>query len=102
MKKSIAERELLYSIKGEQSRKKIVIRIYAPYLLEKDAVNFKFDPGTAGCTIEFDGLDESNIDVHGIDLLHALTLAVEVDPYLAGMKNKYDFFWLTGESYFEE
>lgn len=101
MKKYIAKRELLYSPKGESIRRKFVIKIGMPYPLEKGMVAFKFDPGAAGCTIEFAGLLESSIEVHGIDSLHALTLAVDVDPYLKGMKNKYDFYWTTGEPYFE-
>lgn len=99
--KSVAEREILYSLKGQHDKKKLTVRIGAPYLIEKDSVNFAFDKDAACCTIEFDGIDEKNIDVHGIDTLHALTLAVDIDPYLRGMKDKYDFYWPTGESYFE-
>jgi len=102
MKKFIAERVLLYSLKGKQDRNKLIIKISEPYLLEKGAVNFAFDHGSAGCRIELEGLNESSIDVHGIDMLHALTLAVDIDPYLKNMENKYDFFWLSGESYFEK
>lgn len=104
MKKSIAERELLYSLKGKSTRQKLIIRIGAPYLLDKSsAVNFKFDPGTAGCTIEFDGLPENLVEeVFGADSLQALALAADVDPYLKGLGKKYDFYWPTGESYFDE
>ena len=97
----IAKRELLYSIKGERVQREFTVNIGAPYLLEMGAVSFNFDSGAAGCTIEFDGLLENSIEVHGIDLLHALHLAADIDPYLKGMLNKYDFYWSTGEPYFE-
>ena len=100
MEKFIAERELLYSLKGESTRKKLVVKISAPYLVDQSMVNFKFDPGTAGCTIEFDGIPESSIEVHGVDTLHALKLAADIDPYLRGLERKYDLFWLSGDAYF--
>ncbi|MHB8474177.1 MAG: hypothetical protein ACYDC8_15275 [Gammaproteobacteria bacterium] len=103
MKKSIAERELLYSLKGASARNKFVVRISAPYLIEENTVNFKFHPGAAACQIEFDGLPESLVEeVHGVDSIQALALAANVDPYLKGLEKKYDFYWITGEPYFEE
>ena len=102
MKQSIAERRLLYSLKSEHDRKELTIRIGAPYPVDEETAGFRVDHGAAVCTVEFHGLDESNIDVHGIDLLHALALAVDVDPYLKHMKKKYDFYWPTGEPYFDE
>jgi hypothetical protein len=95
-------RELFYSLKGKPLRKKLVVRICGPYLIDKKAVNFRFDEGTAGCTIKFDGLNEDNIEVFGIDKLHALSLSVDIDSYLKSMTTKYDFYWITGEPYFEE
>lgn len=97
----IAKRKLLYSIKGESTQREFTVNIGAPYLLEKELVSFNCDPGAASCTIEFDGLRERSIEVHGIDLLHALQMAVDIDPYLKGMQNKYNFYWSTGEPYFE-
>ena len=102
VKKTIAERELLYSLKDSPIRKRLVIKVSAPYLVDESMVNFKFDPGTSGCTIEFDGLPEGNIDVHGVDTLHALKLATDVEPYLKGLEKKYDLYWSSGEPYFEE
>jgi hypothetical protein len=103
MKKFIAERELLYSLKGESARKKLLVRISAPYLVDESMVNFKFDPGTAGCTIEFEGLPKELIEeVHGADSIQALALASDIDPYLKGLKKEYDFYWQDGSSYFDE
>ena len=103
MKNPIAERELLYSLKGGATRQKLVVRISAPYLVDEGMVKFKFDPGTAGCTIEFDGLPEGlTEEVFGADSVQALALAADIDPYLRGMRKKFDFFWLSGEPYFDD
>ncbi len=98
---SIPLREILYSLKGESSQSKFIVRIIGPYLIEKKNVNFRFDDGTAGCTVEFDGLPEDSIEIFGIDMLHALSLSVDVDSYLKSMTAKYDFYWVTGEPYFD-
>lgn len=103
MKNPIAERELLYSLKGKLKQHKLVIRIGAPYPVDESVVSFKFDPGTAGCTIEFEGLPESLVEeVYGADSLQALALATDVDPYLKGLGKKYDLYWPSGEPYFED
>lgn len=102
MKKAIAERELLYSLKGNSVREKLVVRICEPYLVDKNMVNFKCDPGTAGCTIEFDGLPEGDVDVYGVDTIQALHLASDLEPYLKGLEKKYDLYWSSGEPYFDE
>ena len=103
MEKSIAERELLYSLKGESTRKKLVVRIRAPYLIEENTVNFEFPPGAAACKIEFDGLPKSLVEeVHGVDSIQALALATDIDPFIKGLEKKYDLFWSSGDPYFEE
>ena len=103
MGKSIAERELLYSLKGDSTKKKLVIKISAPYLIEENTVNFQIHPGASACKIEFDGLPKSLVEeVHGVDSIQALAFASDIEPYLKGLEKKYDFFWLTGEPYFEE
>ena len=102
MKKIIAERELLYSLKGSSARERLVVRISAPYLVDENTVNFKFDPGTAGCRIEFDNLPESDIEVHGVDTVQALHFASDLEPYLKGLEKKYDIYWSSGEPYFDE
>lgn len=103
MKKTIAERELLYSLKGESTRKKLTVRVRAPYLIDESMVDFTFDPGTAGCTIEFDGLPEELTEqVYGADSVQALSLATDIDPYLKGLGKKYDFYWADGSPYFDD
>jgi len=99
--KIIATRELLFSHAGETKRQPLVLKILAPEPIKEHQVNFKFDDGAAVCSVEFDGLPEPNIEMHGVDTLHALKQAVDVDPILKSMCGRYDFFWHTGEPYFD-
>jgi len=100
-RKIIATRELKYSRIGESEKRKLVICITAPYLLAKGSVSFQFDEGTAGCSIVFDGIPEHEIEVFGADRIQALAFAVDIDPYLRGLRSKYIFYWETGEPYFD-
>jgi hypothetical protein len=54
-----------------------------------------------GCVIHFDGLPEKEMTVYGADGIQALALAVDIDPYLRGFGQKYNFFWKSGEPYFD-
>lgn len=92
MKKVIAERKLLYAPKGSSARKELVVRIGVPYL-DKD--------GMARCPVEWDGLFENFADIAGMDSLQALQLATNIDSMLEKLRNKYDFFWPSGEPYFD-
>ena len=109
MKKWIAERDLRYSPKGVDKRRKLVIRISEPYLVKEGTVNFKFAEGTAGCTVEVIGLydgeafeNENTHEVYGADTLQALERASNIEPLLKRLSKKYDIYFPTGESYFEE
>lgn len=103
MEKYIAERELLYSLKGETTRKKLIIRICEPYPIEKSSWNFEFPPGAYSCKIIFDGLPNMLVEeVQGADSIQALALATDVDSYLKGLEKKYDLYWASGEPYFED
>jgi hypothetical protein len=93
MSNVIAERKLLYSMKDSSDRKELVIRIGAPYV-DKE--------GMARCPIEWNGLFEEYADMAGMDSLQALQLAANVDSMLGKLRNKYDFFWASGEPYFED
>jgi hypothetical protein len=81
----VAQRELLYARLGATDKHPFTVRIGAPYFLEKATTPFDFDSGAAGCTITFDGLNVADIEVHGIDQVHALSLAVDVDRVLRGL-----------------
>ena len=103
MKNSIAERKLLYSLKDSNERKELIIRIGQPYIVESGTVNFTVDADTAGCSVELDGLDKAYSNVtYGADLLQALQLAINVEPLLKSLSKKYNFYFTTGEPYFEE
>ena len=99
----IAERHLLFSEKGKSERKPLVIRIFSPRLVDPASVSFRIADGTAVCTVKFDGIsDESLCDTYGADSLQALQLAADVEPVLKRLSSKYDFYFPTGEGYFDE
>ena len=89
----VAERRLVYSKKGSSDMHELVIRIGAPYV-GKD--------GIARCPVEWKGLFEEFADMCGTDSLQALQLAANVDSMLEKLRNKYDFYWPSGEAYFED
>jgi hypothetical protein len=99
-KNIVAERSLLFSAIGDGCRNEFTVKITAPCLVGEGAVGFAFDRGAAYCSIEFCGMDEPSISVHGIDSLHALAQAVDIDHVLKGLGAKYCFYWATGEPYF--
>ena len=98
----IAERRLFFSPKGSDERAELVIRIGAPFVVEEGSVDFPVGDGISGCRVEFDGLSGEHCDtVYGADLLQALQLAADVEPTLERLRTKYDFFFPTGEPYFD-
>lgn len=98
----IARRDLEFSKKGNSVRHRLTVEIYPPNEVEQAEVRFEVSPGTASCRVEFEGLDEPAHVVYGADTLQALELAVNIDPVLRGMEKRYDFFFPTGEGYFDE
>ena len=99
----IAERHLLFSEKGKSERKRLVIRIFAPKPVDPASVSFQVAPGTAVCMVEFDGIsDETLGDTYGADSLQALQLAADIEPVLKRLSHRYDFYFPTGEGYFDE
>ena len=97
----IAERELLCAPKGGGDRRKLTIRVFAPHQVEEGTVNFEFSPGTSRCVVDFDGIDEQ-VEFFGMDSLQALEMVSKLDRYLAGFSQRYNFYWMTGEPYFDE
>lgn len=99
----IAERHLLFSARGETERKPLVIRIFAPRPVDPSSVSFKVATGTAVCSVEFDGIpDDTQGDTYGADSLQALQLAADIEPVLKRLSKRYDFYYPTGEGYFDE
>jgi hypothetical protein len=97
----IAERKLLFSLKGNDEKKSLSIRVFAPHLVEEGTVNFQISPGMARCVVAFVEIDQK-AEFYGMDSVQALALTANLDEYLKHFDNKYDFFWLTGEPYFED
>ena len=103
MTESIAERSLRYSIRGSEERRGLVIRIFSPFIVPAGSVDFDADGVVAGCQWELDGLPEKVSDTtYGADSVQALQLAVNVDGVLASLRHKYDFYFPSGEAYFED
>lgn len=94
MKNAIAERRLILEVIETGERRNLIIRVGIPYLL----------PGGkhAACPREYVGLFDCVADAKGMDLLQALYFAADVDSMLKSQTNKYRFYWLDGEPYFDE
>ncbi|WP_422258242.1 hypothetical protein, partial [Dokdonella sp.] len=61
----VAERELLFSAKGESVQHKVTVRVYRPFEVQPEDVGFDFSAGTACCRVEFEGLEEPEYLAHG-------------------------------------
>ena len=92
----------MYSLPGDIERRPVSICIYAPFRVEQNTVNFKISEGVAGCIFELNGLPEQITDtVYGADSIQALQLACNIDGLLKSLGRKYQFYFATGEPYFE-
>lgn len=100
--KYIAERKLLFSTKSNANKRPFRLRISAPYIVEQQDVQFDVDGVVAGCHVDIDGIDEAAFEVYGMDSLQAVNMASDIEPVLKRLSLKYDFFWSTGEPYFDE
>lgn len=99
----IAERRLVFSEKGSSERKPLRIRIFAPQPVDSDSVQWRPDADTSSCVVEFDGIPDANLgDIYGADSVQALQLAVDIEPVLKRLSKRYDFYFPTGEGYFDE
>lgn len=94
MAQFIAERKLIAVLRDTGERKEVTYRVGVPY----------WAPGEefASCPVEFEGIFSELADSKGIDELQALHLASDLDGFLVMLKGKYDFYWLSGEPYFDE
>ena len=99
----IAERHLVFSEKGNSERRRLAVRIFAPKPVDPTSVSFQVSLGTAVCTVELDGIPgETPRDTYGADSLQALQLAADIEPVLKRLSHRYDFYFPTGEGYFDE
>lgn len=103
MKDFIAERRIDFAHKGSEKRKELIIQIGRPEIVDPEKVNFPVTDCTAVCMVEFIGFGKEYLyPTYGADLLQALQLASDVEPTLKRFTDKYDFFFQSGEPYFEE
>lgn len=103
MNECVAQRKLMFSLKGSSERNPFVVQIMAPRELKEGDVEFPFTKGTAVCIVQFEGLPSAKPEqIYGADSLQALQLATNVEPILKRLSKKYDLFFPTGEGYFEE
>ncbi len=102
MPKFIAERSLLWAPKGESNRTEFVIRIGTPVVVEPGTVDFPVSEGTGACSRQFYGFPVKIEDtIYGADTVQALQLVADVDSTLRRFSDRYDFFFPSGEPYFE-
>jgi hypothetical protein len=105
----IAERRLTFTEKGGSDRKLLCIRIFAPQPVDPSSVAFAVNADVASCVVEFDGLPDAarqalgaDSTMFGADSIQALQLAADVVGVLRRLSKHYDFFFPTGEGYFDE
>jgi hypothetical protein len=91
--KWIASRELKIVSKETGERKTLRVLIGIPWKGENDEF--------ATCVVRFDGLFECDTTATGVDTLQALQLAANIDLMLAGFKDRFDFYWESGDAYDE-
>lgn len=101
IKNPIAEKRLLFSRKNSALREELVIQIGMPYTIKDGGIEHPITNG-AGCSRQFIGLFEDLPDVYGSDAVQALYIASNVDSFLTKLSHKYDFFYLSGEPYFDK
>jgi hypothetical protein len=100
----IAERKLAYSEKGDSERKLLLIRVFAPQPVDPGSRLFRLDADTSSCIFEFEGIpDVKPNETFGADPIQALQLSIgDIEAILKRLSDRYDFFFPTGEGYFEE
>ena len=100
----IAERKLAFSSKAGSARTPLLIRIFAPKPVHPGSPLFRPDADTSSCIFEFEGIpDVKPNETFGADSIQALQLAIEdVEAILKRLSDRYEFYFPTGEGYFEE
>lgn len=102
MKNFIAERHLFFSKKEGGRKSELRIKVSSPYAIDQNLVKFPVDETMAACYVEFDGMDEQSFEVYGMDSMQAINMASNLEATLKRLSLKYDFFWMTGEPYFDD
>ena len=83
MTKFLAERKLLYSLKGSEDKTEFAIRIAFPYIVEQPMVEFPIGDGlVVGCHVETVGLEnEISQEVYGVVLGSGLVFCFNVGEF---------------------
>lgn len=90
----LAERKLVAVRIETGERVDVTFRVGTPYWVPGDDF--------ARCPLQLDGVYERIAGAPGVDLLQALQLASNLDALLSPLRSKYDLFWPTGETYFND
>ena len=102
MSRYIAERHLWFSKKGDGARNRLIVGICAPVVVAPEEVQYPVDGVMSKCHVEFEGLNEYSFDVVGTDSMQAINLASNIEAVIKRLSEDYEFFWATGEPYFDE
>lgn len=102
MSRYIAERHLWFTKNGGGVRNKLMVGICAPVMVAQEEVQYPVDGVMSKCHVELEGLNEHSFDVFGTDSMQAINLASNIEVVIKRLSEEYDFFWATGEPYFEE
>lgn len=89
----LVERRLLFEPVGGGERKEMIVRIGQPY--------WDADASAALCPREYAGFLPNLEPAIGVDAVHALSLALDIDGMLKPQSAKYQFFWSDGTPYFD-
>lgn len=92
----------MFSRKNDGVRKKLTVGICAPKVVAQDKVQYPVDGVMSICHVDIEGLDEHSFDVYGTDSMQAVNLASNIEAVIKRLSDEYDFFWASGEPYFEE
>lgn len=102
MSRYIAERHLWFAKKEGGARIQLVVGICAPVVVAREEVRYPVDGVMSKCHVELEGLSEHSFDVFGTDSMQAINLASNIEAVIKRLSEEYDFFWATGEPYFED
>lgn len=97
----IAKRRLRAVSKADGQETVVTIKVSRPALSALAPGGGSANPDEAYCWVDFEGTEQPALKVYGADELQALELASNLDPILEAMRSHYDFYWESGEKYFD-
>jgi hypothetical protein len=97
-----AERRLLCREKFGDGYFDVTFAVRKPRPPDSDEMLFLQDECARVCEVEIRGLDEPVVKYFGLDSMQAINLASDLEPLVKRLSERFDFFWSTGEPYFDE